>query len=119
MKQILRGLLTILLLTSFSIQAGNCNMCCDCDTDCDLCCLGPCDGYPFLLPRSQGRNAARDLIGWQQFINQYEMEDTYGSFAITFEYNRSMRPERITQFYFGDQLATCNGLLMHTPRQLY
>jgi len=113
MKQILRGLLTILLLVSFSIQAGSCySTCCSCDQECNSCCLGPCDGYPFLLPRSQGRNATRDLIGWQQFINRYDMEDTYGDFAITLEYNRSMRPERILQFYFGDQLATCNGLLI-------
>ena len=113
MKQILRGLLTILLLVSFSIQAGSCcSQCCNCDQECNMCCLGPCDGYPFLLPRSQGRNAARDLISWQQFINRYDMQDTYGDFAITLEYNRSMRPERILQFYFGDQLATCNGLLI-------
>ena len=112
MKQILRGLLTILLLTSFAIQAGSGGACYDCDKECNTCCLGPCDGSPFLLPRSQGRNAARDLIGWQQFINKCGMEDTYGDFAITLEYNRSMRPENILQFYFGDQLATCNGLLV-------
>ena len=113
MKQILKGLLTILLLVGFSIQAGSCSQCCSCNQECNQCCLDTCDGYPFLLPRSQGRNGVRDLVGWQELINKYGMDcHSYGDFAVTFEYDRSMKPEKILQFYFGNQLATCNGLLI-------
>ncbi|MFC1842657.1 hypothetical protein ACFLYU_03305 [Candidatus Dependentiae bacterium] len=124
MKQILKILILSGVLASFAIQANNCcGGCCN-DTCgnpifsvskggcCKPCCLGPCDGSPFLLPRSQGRNGVRDLVGWQQFINRYDMCSTYGDFAITLEYNRSMRPDRIAQFYFGDQLEGCNKLLI-------
>lgn len=76
------------------------------------CCLGPCDGSPFLLIRSQGRDGVRDLVGWQQFINKYEMQGLYGAFAITPGYSRSMKPDSIAQFYFGDQLEGCNKLLI-------
>jgi len=51
--------------------------------------------------RSQSWNTARDLVGWQQFINQFEMEDMYGAFYITPEYTRSFRPCRIAGYLFG------------------
>jgi len=95
MKQIFKGLLTLVMLCSFGlIAAANCNVtyacgsgcntnCCttSCCNDCcnDCTCLGPCDGAPFLLPRSQGFNAARALVGWQPFINKHGMDSRYGA----------------------------------------
>jgi len=108
MKQVLKILLSIFLFsyTSFAIHAKIHNPCCN------KPCLGPCDGYPFLLPRSQGQNAVRNLMGWQQFLYRPNIESTNGAFAITMEYNKSMRAERIAEFYFGNQLANHNTIVI-------
>jgi len=118
MKQFLRSLLVAILFVNIVAHgvenSGNttdcCKICCeqqDCCYKCNDCCLGPCDGYPFLLPRSQGRNAARELVGWQQFINRYDMCERYGAMSITVEYTRTTREERIAQFLFGSDLINC------------
>jgi len=59
--------------------------------------------------RSQSWNTARDLVGWQQFINQFEMEDMYGAFYITPEYTRSFKSCRIARYLFGQDFQ--NGCL--------
>jgi len=111
MKQIFKNsiLTSILFLSLFTFLQT-------CTNTCDPCCKNPCldrcDGSPFLLPRSQGQNAVRDIVGWQEFLYKLDRESTNGSFAITMEYNKSMRTERITEFYFGSQLATCNTILI-------
>lgn len=115
MKQILRVLLFSSLLSAvaviaentsnpiFKVSQGGC---------CAGCCLGACDGSPFLLPRSQGFDAVRDAVGIDQFNNIKDMESPYGTFAITPGYTRSMKPDNIAQFFFGDQLEGCNKLLI-------
>lgn len=40
------------------------------------------------LPRSQGLNGARELVGWQSQINQWNREDNYGSFSVTPEFTK-------------------------------
>lgn len=115
MKQILRVLLFSSLLSVLAISANDniSNPIFSVSKNGPaLCCLNPCDGSPFLLPRSQGRDGVRDLVGWQQFINRFDMETTYGDFAITLGYNRSMKPDNIAQYYFGNQLVNCNTLLV-------
>ncbi|MFC1842936.1 hypothetical protein ACFLYU_04725 [Candidatus Dependentiae bacterium] len=115
MNRVLRGLFAFSLLTSFVVygadscctNATGCNTCNSCCYDCNNCCLGPCDGYPFLQIRSQGRDSARELVGWQQFTNKYDMDSTYGAFSATVEYSRSFRNERLTHFLFGNDLVNC------------
>ena len=117
MNRVLRGLLALSLVSSFvaygAETAKSWNNCCtngsDCNSccDCDKCCLGPCDGYPFLQQRSQGRNSARQLVGEQQFINQYDMDCTYGTFSVALEYSKTFRNERIANFLFGKDLVNC------------
>jgi len=101
MKRVLRGLLALTLVSSFAAFADN-----DCN-DCEKSCLRPCDGYPFLLARSQGRNTARQLVGEQQFTNMYDMDSTYGSFSVAVEYSRTFKGERIANFLFGKDLVNC------------
>ena len=116
MKKFLRSMLILTLFVSLGTYAhcGSCNnnscfsQCCDCD----CCSVKPCDGYPFLSHRSQGVNAARELAGWQQFINKSCVEDTYGAFSITLEHTRSFKPEHITQFFFGNDLINCCNTLV-------
>jgi len=133
MRNIFRGLLTLVMVCSFfGVSAfcdpttgglcGTCEPCpsntCDstCNTTCKTTCKGTCDGYPFLAYRSQSVNAARELVGWQPFVNRYDMEEMYGAFSIAFEYTRSFKPERISQFLFGDDLVNCNTLLIQGSR---
>jgi len=108
MKKLLQGLFILTLF--IGITAHGC--CGPCNTTCDDCCysnccnscfLGPCDGYPFLSYRSQSVNAARELAGWQQFINKYDMDSTYGAFSITLEYTRSL-DQNILQISFLEKI---------------
>jgi len=128
MKQIFKGLLTVVLLGSFVLSYSCCGpsgcsalgACKGCATmNLNKCCytynktfVGPCDGYPFLLPRSQSVNAARDIVGIQQFINRYDMDTKYGVFAATVEYAQTFRPERLANYFFGCDLINCHPLLI-------
>jgi len=114
MKKFLRGFLVLTLITGTVIYTDSCcntsSSCCSNCNDCD-CSICPCDGSPFLSYRSQGRNAARELSGWQKFINKYCMEENYGAFAIAVEHTRTFKPERITEFLFGSDLGNCCSTL--------
>lgn len=118
MNKILRCLLSISLLTStitYCPDNSNCcasNTCSSCDTcgDCNCCSLGKCEGYPYLQIRSQGKDAARQISGVQQFINRYDMDSTYGLFSITPEYSQSFQGEKLAQFLFGSDLVNCKEL---------
>lgn len=64
---------------------------------------------PYLSFRSQGFNAARELVGWQSQINKYDMCNFYGSFSVAPEYTKSFRPCTIAQYLFNDALVkTCD-----------
>jgi len=57
---------------------------------------------PYLQFRSQGRNTARKIVGETSFhTDLYDMESWYGSFDATLEYDRSFRPQNITNALFG------------------
>lgn len=127
MKRILQGVLALTLLTSFTASysacgsnsccndgcsTNNCTGCSDCGcNDCKSnCCLGPCDGYPTLGYRSQSRNAAREICGTQNFINQFGKDETYGQFSLALEYTRSFKPEHLSKYFFGSDLDCANTL---------
>ena len=50
-----------------------------------------------IIPQSAAKDTARELAGWQNFINTQEDEGTHGVFAINPSYALSLRPERIVQ----------------------
>lgn len=62
---------------------------------------------PYLNYRSQGFNAARELVGWQSFINIPCEDDYYGAFSVLAEYGTSFDHQKITKALFGDTLL-CN-----------
>jgi hypothetical protein len=67
---------------------------------------------PFLQWRSQGRNTARKLVGTTTYaVDQPDMESMYGTFFATLEYDRSFRPQNISDALFGDSLVN----LPNTP----
>ena len=122
MRRVFKGLLTLVMLCSFGLVAACCTSttCCPttcCTTSCGSCCddctcLGPCDGAAFLLPRSQGFNAARELVGWQPFINKYDMDSYYGAFYAAVEYTRTFKEEDLAGYFFGRDLVGCNSLMI-------
>lgn len=83
MKLRLIGLWILALASSVSIYAGECvdracSTCIDCPPLCiDKCTDLPLHGKTFLLPRSQGVNIARDLVGWHRFINRCDEPGWY------------------------------------------
>lgn len=60
----------------------------------------PLRGKTFLAPRSESVNAARELVLWHRYINQY-CQNFYGAFSITPEYKHSFRPSRLAEYFFG------------------
>jgi len=62
---------------------------------------------PYYSIRSQSVNAARELVGWTDHINKFDMEKFYGSFSATFEYSQSFRNKRISRCLFGSSLTDC------------
>ena len=66
---------------------------------------------PFLILAfcSQSEDAARELVGWTDKVNLYDMEGFYGTFAVTLEGTRSFNHESITRALFGDD--ACNSRL--------
>ena len=74
-----------------------------------ICCVANAEVVPYLAFRSQGFNAARELVGWQSTINKSCAEGFYGSFSATPEYTRSFKSDRIARYLFSDTLTTdCN-----------
>jgi len=110
----MKRMFTILFLSLTLFTTTYLNACCktenciatcsydNCAAECNTC----CSGHPFFSIRSQSWNAARELVGWQQFINQFEMGKTYGAFSVTTEYTRSFKPCRLASFLFGQDFKT-------------
>lgn len=63
------------------------------------------DVIPYIAIRSQGFNAARELVGWQDLINRYDMDCVYGAFSITPEFTRTFKDYRLAEALFCDALA--------------
>lgn len=57
---------------------------------------------PYLQFRSQGRNNARKVVGETVYqTDLYDMDSWYGSLDLVLEYDRSFRPQNITDALFG------------------
>ena len=72
-------------------------------------CVASAHVIPYLAPRSQGINGARELVGWQSQINKWDMCCNYGSFSVTPEFTRTFHTHRITEALFCDALATVSN----------
>ena len=59
--------------------------------------------------RSQAVNTVRELVGWEQQINLYDIDENYGTVAMTIEYTRSFRTQKISEFLFGDEKLVFSG----------
>jgi len=107
--------LASLLLSSAKMTHTTCcfpgaSICSPCGETDKSCCIGICDGYPYLLTRPQGRNAARDLVGEQTFVHKCNTDERYSTASIAIEYQKSFWPDQISRFLFGDDFINCCNL---------
>jgi hypothetical protein len=75
-----------------------------CVTDEGTCiqrCLPECFGaHSAFIPRSQGADTARELIGWQSILYGQHAQHPY-AYAPVIEYSRSYKPELISEYLFN------------------
>ncbi len=88
MKQMYKKIFSITALTSVIILHASSNN-------------NGCETTPCFLPRSQGRDKTRQVVGSVGHTHLYEMESWYGTLSGMFEYTRSIRPDRIATCLFG------------------
>lgn len=131
MKQKLKILIYMLLFISnmlaqenssfdFSESHSSKDICCECPYDnrelrpsdqCNKCCsyTGYCCGSTIFIPRSQGANTARELVGWQKYLYKPFLFQNYLAFMSTFEYSQSFKPEKLAQRLFCTDCLTFSG----------
>ena len=66
---------------------------------------------PYLALRSQGVNAVRNIVGWEQLINRCTGSftckgDFYGVAALTIEYDQTFWDGRLAQTLFSDDVVS-------------
>lgn len=61
------------------------------------------------IPRSQGSNAARQIVGWQQFFHKPVPNNQLLVTGHTVGYSQSFRAERIANYLFGTSQLTFTG----------
>ncbi len=93
--------------------------CVPCQKSCYIACNKPRSIY---VPRSQGANTARELVGWEEFIYRCTPGCNYITTGHTLSYTQSFKPNEIAQYFFtkstidftGSQVQdaeSCGGLL--------
>lgn len=90
-----------------SVSTINANIADHCYRDClTYACGAP---RTVFIPRSQGANAARQIVGWQPYF--HKPVDWSGLLVTgqTVSYTQSFRPERIAQYLFGSNTLTFTG----------
>jgi len=65
---------------------------------------------PYFSIRSQGANIAREMVGWTNHVDLYDVRNIYGAGSFTLEYTKSTKSNRIAQCLFGNDLLgdCCN-----------
>ena len=78
-----------------------------------ICYLPTFSIVPFIQPRSQSEDSARELVGWTRYINQFDTDCFYGSWATTLEYSRTFSPFDIGRNLFGLDLINDTNPFIH------
>ena len=66
-------------------------------------------GISIFSPRSQDRNAARDIVDWHRYIHIWDAVKNYSALSFTPQYNQSLRPERIDLALFNSDWFSLSG----------
>lgn len=81
--------------------------------------LQHCSTITKIIPRSQGLNSARQMVGWDNpdwGINRKRGDEFYASTNVAFEYTRLFRNDRLTSMLFGSDLD-CNQSIVISGSQ--
>lgn len=119
MKQILLSILLISLIGCIKTETASCgtsNLSSDCCTiECGDCENRCCDDMFFckthFSPRSQGSDTARRLVASHLYEHQFNKDSWYGTFAVTFEFQRNFRKNELAQ-YFLPKCDPCNPCII-------
>src|SRR5579883_3334209 len=76
---------------------------------CPVDTANPCGAAPYFSIRSQGENAVREMVGWQELINLCGMDDFYGAVSVVGEYSESFRSDDIARVLFGSDYNSSHG----------
>src|SRR5579885_2828487 len=76
---------------------------------CPIDTANPCGAAPYFSIRSQGENAVREMVGWQELINLCGMDDFYGAVSVVGEYSESFRSSDIARVLFGSDYTNAHG----------
>src|SRR5579885_1569747 len=76
---------------------------------CPIDTANPCGAAPYFSIRSQGENAAREMVGWQEQINLCGMDDFYGAVSVVGEYSESFRSNDLARVLFGSDYTNAHG----------
>src|SRR5579885_955491 len=68
-----------------------------------------CGAAPYFSIRSQGENAVREMVGWQELINLCGMDNFYGAVSVVGEYSESFRSNDISRVLFGSDYTNSHG----------
>ena len=99
---------SILLISSMGHSHGETVNTSDCENDCCTIECGDCDNRccddmffckSHFSPRSQGSDTARRLVASHLYEHQFEMDKWYGTFAVTFEFQRNFRQNELAQYF--------------------
>ncbi|KKP29254.1 MAG: hypothetical protein UR12_C0011G0001 [candidate division TM6 bacterium GW2011_GWF2_30_66] len=89
---------------------GGSTRCGSCGETQPVCCNSICNGYPFLLPRNQGRNSAREIVCTQEAQNKYGLNILNGFASLAAEYQSSFNNKQIPRYFFGQDYVNCENL---------
>lgn len=99
---------SLIILVQQSVCGDTC-LPCPCPPPCCVitgalcpCALWPYWGKTFFLPRSQGVDAPRDLVGTHRFMHCYDPPTSYyGAVSFTPQFMHSYKDDRIAEYFFG------------------
>lgn len=117
-KKMKRGALGLCIFSAALIGAEGEKACSPCEEDTKKTskgkvCAPRFEGLTTFIPRSQGDNTARELVGWQrQLFICYE--NNYAAIASAVEYTRSFDTECIAKHLFTTNCLTFSGSQFNT-----
>ena len=103
----------ILFIVLFVVQKSVTSSCCNSSSSDSLSsCYNTNGPRSIYVMRSAGANSARELIGWQDRINNYALDyegELWGSSTFAIEYQKTFNPHAIAEQLFGSSVLNFKG----------
>jgi hypothetical protein len=64
-----------------------------------------CGSTPLLVPRSTHKNVARDIVGWEEYINLCDKDCFSGALGLTIEFDQTFRSGRLARCLLGADVS--------------